>query len=128
MTRSDMDEIKRIGSPRAIDTRDEEVTVSVTLNAPPSPEWVHFFREFPSESTSMCHPKLIDVEGSELIFTSAERYFGDWIRLIDKWMSDANRKYQEYLEALRRKQQRQEEQVQEQQRRIQDATEKLRGL
>lgn len=123
-----MDEIKRIGSPRAIDTKGDEITVSVPLNVPPSPEWVHFFREFPSEWTSMCHPKLIDVEGSELIFTSTERYFADWIRLIDKWIGDANRQYQDYLGRLRRNHLREEEQERERQRRIEEASEKLRGL
>lgn len=123
-----MDEIKRVGSPRAIDAKDEAITVSVPLNGPPSPEWVHFFREFPSEYTSMSHPKLIDIEGNELVFTSDERYFADWVRLIDRWISDANRHYTEYLQTLRRKQERHEELERERQRRIQEVTEKLRGL
>ena len=123
-----MEEIKRTGSPRAIGTKNNEITVAVPLNASPSPEWVHFFREFPSEYTSMAHPKLIDVEGTDLVFSSEERLFADWIRLIDRWIGDANRHYQEHLGRLRRKQERQEEQERERQRRVQEATEKLRGL
>lgn len=123
-----MEEIKRSGSPRAVGAKGSEITVAVPLNASPSPEWVHFFQEFPSEWTSMCHPKLIDVEGSELVFSSEERYFADWIRLIDKWIGDANRQYREYLDTLRRKQERQDEQERERQQRIQEASAKLRGL
>ncbi len=123
-----MEEIKKIGSPRAISTKGNQITVAVPLNASPSPEWVHFFREFPSEYTSMCHPKLIDVEGTALVFSSEERHFADWIRLIEKWIGDANRQYQEYLGTLRGKRERHMEEERESQRRIQEATEKLRGL
>lgn len=123
-----MDEIKIIGSPRAIGTKDNEITVAVPLNEPPSPEWVHFFREFPSEYTSMAHPKLVDVEGTDLVFSSEERLFADWIRLIKRWIGDANRHYLEHLEGLRQKEERQEEQERERQRRLQQATEKLRSL
>jgi hypothetical protein len=76
----------------------------------------------------MSHPKLIDVEGTDLVFASQERLFADWLRLIDIWIRDANRQYQEYLEGFRRKQERVEQDELERQRRIQEATEKLRGL
>jgi gas vesicle protein len=76
----------------------------------------------------MAHPKLIDVEGTDLVFSSEERLFADWIRLIDRWIGDANHHYQEHLGRLRSKQKQQEEHDREEQRRVQDATEKLKRL
>lgn len=123
-----MDEIKRMGPPKAVDARGTEIRVSVPINASPSSEWVHFFQECPSQWTSISHPKLIDVEGAELMFTSAERDIAQWIQYIDKWIGDANRQYREYLERLRRTQEQAEQHERERQRRIQEVTEKLRGL
>ncbi len=59
--------ITRVGPPTAIDVKDGEFTLRVPLTESPPPEWVHFFRESPSEYTSMCHPKLIDVEGDVVV-------------------------------------------------------------
>jgi hypothetical protein len=123
-----MDEIRRTGPPKAVDARDAEIRVCVPLNESPSPEWVHFFQEFPSEWTTMAHPKLIDVELNALYFTSSEQYFAEWIRYIDRWIADANARYREYLDSLRRKQEAMDREDRERQRRIQEATEKLRGL
>ena len=57
-----MNEIRRIGPARAVDTRGTAIRVAVPLNESPSPEWVHFFQDFPKEFTTIAHPKFVDIE------------------------------------------------------------------
>ncbi len=123
-----MNEIRRIGPARAVDTRGTAIRVAVPLNESPSPEWVHFFQDFPKEFTTIAHPKFVDIELNALYFTSEQARFAEWLHYIQRWIDDANAKYREYVEGLRRKQDEKARAERERQHLINDATEKLRGL
>ncbi len=122
-----MEEIKRTGPPKPVDVRGTGYRLRVPLNTSPQPEWVGFFQD-PPEWTSMCHPKLIDVEGNALEFVSDEATVPTWIQYIDRWIEAANRKYLEYLESLRRKESARADAVRERQRQLEEAAEKFKKL
>jgi hypothetical protein len=122
-----MEEIKRDGPPKPVDVRGTDFRLRVPLNISPRPEWVRFFQD-PSEWTSMCHPKLIDVEGDALEFVSDEGTAPTWIQYIDRWIDGANRRYAEYVESLRGKETARAEAARERQRQLEEAAEKFKKL
>jgi hypothetical protein len=86
-----MNDIMRTGPPIPIAVRGSQYELSVTLNAPPSPEWRRVFQA-PDEWSEPCHPSRITVKGQTMIFTSEEARVKVWMEQIDKWIAAANRK------------------------------------
>lgn len=122
-----MEEFKRAGPPKPIDVRDSIFRLEVPLSGSPPQEWIHFFQD-PSEWSSMCHPKLIDVSGRTLEFTSSEAHVERWVKFIDQWIASANARYAQFLEGLRQRQQVLKDEAKERQRRLDEAAARFEKL
>lgn len=86
--------IKRAGPPHLSEARGHTFVWIVPLSAEPSRAWIEAFRN-PRESTSVCHPSRVTISPRDplLVFEILEDEETDvatWVRLIDRWIWDAN--------------------------------------
>ncbi len=95
MTTSASERIERVGPPKVGVSSDGRRVVSILLRAAPSTMWRQFFR-YARARPPACYPDLVWFQGEALAFLCAEQDVETWVRCVDWWIEDANRRCAEY--------------------------------
>ncbi len=83
-----MDEIRRAGSPKAIEKKGEGYFVfEVPLNASPDHEWVTFFGQGNISYTTMFVPKMVSFRGNFAQFPSEKHRIEENLKFFESWLS-----------------------------------------
>ena len=87
------DDIKRTGPP----TTRNGVEWEIVLSGEPPPRWMQLFRG-PEEVGSVAVPQGVFFRGRIALFRAGEDQVEHWISSIDRWITAANCRYQEWLD------------------------------
>jgi len=121
------EEIKRVGSPKATDLKDDEFSWTIQLSAPPSRDWSRLFAD-PADTSVLCHPKKVGLMHQALVFKAEEAHLPEWVQHIDKWIAGANKGLVDAEEAEKRRKAELLKQEEEKKRRIDAVNEQFKNL
>jgi hypothetical protein len=122
-----MEQISRVGVPRALEIKDDIYRLVIRLDAAPTQGWLNAFKAATPVAGAL-QPAAVSVDKAELFFHSEERAVPEWIAHIRLWMDAANATLVQEDKAMNVWRAAEEAHRQETQRRLAEMNEKLKGL
>ena len=84
---------KRIGAPKAMAKTGDTVKVQVSLNGEPDWDWTECFKHPSTFGTGEAHPASALVTGNTIMFISSASSIKENIEWMDKYIQQANDRY-----------------------------------
>jgi hypothetical protein len=122
-----MEQIQRVGSPRALEAKGSVYKVLIQLDSSPSQNWLNAFKVAPPATPSL-QPSAVSIERDQIFFHSDEQTMGEWVKSIQGWIAAANAILVEEERTMEAWRTAQETERQDSERRLDLVNEKLKDL
>jgi len=122
-----MEQINRVGTPKALEIKDDVYRLVIRLDAVPTQGWLNAFKSAKPVAGAL-QPAAVSIDKTELFFHAEERAIPEWIAHIGVWMAAANATLVEEDKAMNAWRAAEEAHRQETQRRLAEMNEKLKDL
>ncbi len=87
--------VERWGAPRLTPLPSGRIVVVLPLRAPAPAAWTQFFA-YATPRPPYCYPALVQIDRAGLGFIALEEHVGLWLRCVDDWIEETNRRYRDY--------------------------------
>src|SRR5439155_27358744 len=84
-----MEQINRVGTPKALEIKDDVYRLVIRLDAVPTQGWLHAFKSAKPVAGAL-QPAAVPNDKTEVFFHSEERAIPEWIADLRGWRAAAN--------------------------------------
>ena len=121
-------DVKRQGSPKAVDEEDGYFIIRIPLNIRPDNEWIECFKNPSRYKPNEAHPKLVEILGKFLEFRSRREKIKENIKWIDDYISQANNCYHRKMAKKEEERRKREEKLRNKKEKLEEISRMLEKL